>query len=252
MLNSKFISLVFALLLIAGCEIVQETQFKPNGSGTYHLSFDLSEMMKMGLGSRNGETMKQIDTSIVFAKLLKLHKDSIEQLGVEEQNKLKSLQDFSIDMLVDTASKKYLMRINYQFDNIESLKLFGEKLKELDFQKLDIMGKQSPNTKAESTNSIPDFTKFYDITFNRKKFIYKISEEGLREARKNKDTTMTKQNPMANMILVKSRYYFPFKIKNVSNENAKILSDARGIEIDGNLFEVSNNPRFFDLEVVFD
>ncbi len=69
-----------AIMVFSSCEIVQETQFKPDGSGTYSLGFDMSEMMKMGMNSKKDSTNnKQIDTLIHFSKFIEEKRDSISK-----------------------------------------------------------------------------------------------------------------------------------------------------------------------------
>ncbi len=144
------------------------------------------------------------------------------------------------------------MKIIYTFDDVSELKLFGEKLKGQNIKELELLSNKTKNMKKDKDNGIPDFNKFYNTTFNRERFSVKISPKGLAESEKNKDTTLTKDNPMADMIRFKSRYLFPYKIKKVNNENVRILPDFKGIEISGNLFEINNNPKYFDVNVEFE
>jgi len=250
----KKINIVFiiSLFILTSCEIVQETKFESNGSGRYSLGFDLSEMMKMGKSTKEGKNNKQLDTLIIFSEFLNVKKDSISKLSKEKQDKIKQLENFSLYIKADSISKKFEMKIIYIFDDISELKLFSEKLKGQNIKELELLSNKTKNTKKNKDNGIPDFNKFYNTTFNRERFSTKISPKGLVESEKNKDTTMTKDNPMADMIRFKSRYLFPYKIKSVNNENVRILPNFKGIEISGNLFEINNNPKYFDVNVEFE
>lgn len=244
--------LIFTLIILTSCEIVQETKFESNGSGKYSLGFNLSEMMKMGNNTKEGKNNKQLDTLINFSSFLELKKDSISKLSKEKQDKIKQLENFSLYIKADSVSKKFEMKINYDFDDISELKLFGEKLKGQNIKELELLSNKTKSMKKEKDNSVPDFNKYYNTTFNKELFSVKLNSEGLAETLKNKDTTMTKDNPMADMIKFKSRYFFPYKIKSVNNQNVRILPDFKGIEITGNLFEINNNPNYFDLNVEFE
>lgn len=248
----NFYIYVLCLFLFTSCEIVQETKFNNNGSGTYSLGFDLSEMMKIGNGLQSKKETKQIDTIIVFAELLNTKKDSIAKLTKEQQNKLKNLEDFSLNIKTDTVSKKFEMKINYNFKNVDALKQFSEKLKDQDIKELKLLTNKTKNLKSGDKSKLPDFNKSYNTVFTKKKFSVKLSKQGLKEAEKNKDTTLTKNNPMSNLVKFKSIYYFPYKIKKISNKNARILSDFKGIEISGNLYDINNNPKLFDVDIEFE
>ncbi len=247
----KIVLFSISLLTLISCEIVQETKFEPSGSGTYSLGFDLSEMMKMGGNNKKGSKNKQLDTLIIFSDFLEAKKDSISKLSKEKQAKIKELKDFSLNIKADSVSKTFKMKINYNFNNVSELKLFGEKLKGQNIKELDLLTSKTKNLNSKD-DSFPDFNKSFNTVFNKDSFSMKITPEAIAEAEKKKDTTMTKDNPMANMIRFKSRYLFPYKIKKVSNKNVRILSDFKGIEINANLFEVNNNPKYFDLEIEFE
>ncbi len=250
MKSIKIILFSISLLTLTSCEINQETKFEPNGSGTYSLGFDLSEMMKMGKNKKNPNN-KQLDTLIVFSDFLEAKKDSISKLSKEKQEKIKELKDFSIAIKADSVSKKFNMKINYNFKDVSELKLFGEKLKGQNIKELNLLTNKSKGF-SSNDDGFPDFNKSFNTVFNRNYFSVKITPEAIAEAEKKKDTTMTKDNPMANMIRFKSRYSFPYRIKKVSNKNARILSDFKGIEITANMFEINNNPKYFDVEIEFE
>ena len=243
---------IISIFILTSCEILQETTFEADGSGRYSLGFDMSEMMKMGKNTKQGENNKQLDTLINFSEFLELKKDSISKLSKEKRAKIKQLENFSMYIKVDSISKKLEMKINYDFDNISELKLFTEKLKGQNIKELDMLSSKTKSIKKEKESGIPDFNKSYITTFNRELFAVKLSPEGLADIEKNKDTTMTKDNPMADMVRFKSRYYFPYKIKSVNNENVRVLPSFKGIEISGNLYEVNNNPNYFDVNVEFE
>lgn len=258
MKNLTFISFIILSLLLSSCEIVQETKFETDGSGVYSIGFDLSEMMKIGPKSQSGKDNVQLDTTIVFSEFIKNKKDSISKLSKEKQNKIKQLENYSLYINTDSVAKKFEMKVSYNFKDVAELKLFGEKLKGQNIKELSLLSNKTKSISKKDGDEnrdkevIPDFNKSYNTTFSRDKFSVKINELGLKEAEKNKDTTLTKDNPMVDLIRFKSKYIFPYRIKKLDNENAKVLSDFKGIEISGNAYEMTNNPKFFDVNVEFD
>ena len=249
------IALFIATLVLTSCEIVQEINFKEDGSGKYNLGFDMSEMMKMGGSSKSDSTNQQIDTLIIFSKMLEEKKDSIAKLSKEEQEKIAFLKDFDLYIKSDSISKQLKMNIGYHFKDIADLERFHEKLSGQNIKELDIFSskiKPKSDKKSDKKDEIPNFNEHYTTTFSRKKFTLKISDIGLEEALKKKDTAMKKDNPMADMIRFKQRYIFPYKIKNVNNKNVKILSDFKGIELNANMYDLNYNPKYFDVEIEFE
>ncbi|GGW27793.1 hypothetical protein [Arenibacter certesii] len=257
----KVTSFLFSLLLLASCEIVQETHFNADGSGTYSLGFDMSEMMKMGLSSEEDFTSQQIDTLLVFADYIELKKDSIAKLSQEDQDKIKELEPFSLSMKSDTVTNTLEMKLKYDFKDQEDLLAFGDKLKGQNFDELSMFsgvlstGKSADiedGEEGKAESAFPDFNTSFITSFSREGFSLRITQEALEKQEKEKDTTITADSPMVELVRFKNRYTFPYKVKAVSNKNARVLSDFKGIEISGNLFEITNNPRFFDMDVAFE
>ncbi len=244
-----------ATLFLTSCEIVQEIKFNEDGSGKYSLGIDMSEMMKMGGSSKSDSTNQQIDTLIVFSKMLEEKKDSIAKLSKEDQKKIAFLKDFELYIKADSISKQLKMNIGYHFKNITDLERFHEKLSGQNIKELDIFkGKLKPKSEKKSSkkDDFPNFNEHYITTFSRKKFTRKITARGIEKALKEKDTSMKKDNPMADMIRFKQRFTFPYKIKSVSNENTRILPDFKGIEQEANMYDLNYNPSFFDVVIEFE
>ena len=259
-MKSLKILLVFVLALnFLSCEVVQEVNFNADKSGLYSLGFDLSEMMSMGMGSESDSQKEQIDTLIVFADFIELKKDSIATLSLEEQMKINELKAFSVYLNSDTITNKFEMKINYQFKDLEDLALFGEKLKDQNIKELDLFGDkmnttektEDENGESDSSSDMFNLNDSFITTLDEHKFTLKISPEALAKAEKEKDPAMA-DNPMMDLIRFKLRYTFPYRIKKVSNENAKILSDFKGIEISANMGQMNNDPKFFDTEIEFE
>jgi len=252
----KNLLIIFTVaLFLTSCEIVQEIKFKEDGSGKYNLGFDMSEMMKMGGSSKSDSTNQQIDTLIIFSKMLEEKKDSIAKLSKEEQKKIAFLKDFELYIKADSISKQLKMNIGYHFKDIADLEKFHEKLEGQNIKELDIFSKKVNGKSVKSDtkkDKFPNFNEHYITTFSRKKFTHKITAKGLEEAFKKKDTTMKKDNPMADMVRFKQRFIFPYKIKSVSNKNTRILPDFKGIEQEANMYDLNYNPNIFDVVIEFE
>ncbi len=248
------ISVLVTIVTFTSCEIVQEVKFEENGSGTYSLGFDMSEMMKMGANrpSEKEEYKKQIDTLIDFEEYIIEKKDSIQKLSKEEQKKIENLKDFKLYLKSDTLTNQLVMKIAYDFKNVEDIKDFSKKLGNQNIKELQLFTKQIQGNQGQQKSPLPDFNEVFETKFSKTTFSSKITQKSLEDAQKKKDTTMTKDNPMANLIRFKQRFVFPYKIKKVSNENVRILPDFKGVEIEANMYEMNNNPKFFDIAIEFE
>ena len=243
-----FLAICFATL-ITSCEIAQETRFNKDGSGDYKLKLDLTSMMQMGGGSNTGKASQQMDTLVDFSELLKLKQDSISKLSFEEREKAEALKNFKFKMVSDSISGKFETEITYAFDSVDKLKNFAKILDSADNKSI----KSLTGEIGEDTSKMPDLNKNYDIKFSKKKFTYKITEEGIKESQEKKqDSTNEMMGAMGNMITLKSKFIFPYRIKSISNKKATITSDFKGYEINANLFELGNNPKLLDTEVLFE
>lgn len=250
-LKGKYSAVLLLILqFLIGCEIVEETKFEKGGNGIYSLGFDMSAIMEMGMGSKGKSFDKQLDTIIEFSKFLEEKKDSISKLSKEDRKKLKELENFRLSMLMDSVSQKYEIKLGYEFEDIKDLKLLGEKLMNQKIKELQELKGTSKDDKV--SKELLNINTKYVKKFSKRNFSSTLTDSALKEAVESRDSTLTKDSPMVKMVQFKTVYKFPYRIKKVSNENAKILSDFKGVEISGNLYDINNNPRYYDVEVEFE
>lgn len=253
--------LLVAVLTLNSCQIEEKITFNKDGSGIYEMGFDMSETMKMG-GIKNDSIPPKIaDTLMNFASFLDEKRDSILTLPKEDQEKLEMLRPLQFSMVMNERENKMDMRLSYKFKEIDDISKFGEivemaNIKEL--KKFEDIGPASGNKtsdegeKKDEENALFSMAESFKTTFSKKGFSRKITKKAIEESLAKKDTTMKADDPFSDMIRFKQIYIFPYKIKSVSNKNAKILSDFMGVEIEANMFEMNNDPTFFDVEVKFE
>ena len=239
-----------------GCVIKEQYTFNEDGSGKYEMEFDMTEFMSMQEEIDSTAAEKSIDTIINFATLLEEKKDSIAQLDQEEQERLEKLRPLQVAMKMNDSTKQMLMKLQYEFKELSDLKEFAEAIEQANIKELNDM---SANNQEAGQDSIqqdkPDIfsmAESFDTYFGKDKFSRKINEEARLKAEQQKDTTMQADDPFADMIRFKQVFRFPYRVKSVSNERAKILSDFKGIELEANMYDLNNNPDFFNIEVTFE
>ena len=215
---------------ILSCEIREEYTFKEDGSGVYEMVLDFSDFMKMK--EENDSTLfdQKIDTLIDFAVLLEEKHDSIAQLPEAEQARLQSLKPLKFEMKVNDTTQQMLMNLRYDFEDISELEKFAETVEMANIKELDeLSGTEDPqqNTVSDSlqpTNSgLFEMASSFHTEFSAKKFSRKITEKARQEALKTKDTTMTSDDPFADMLKFRQVFRFPYRVKAVDNEKSQDL-----------------------------
>ncbi len=251
--------IVLTLIFLTSCEVEWETRFNKDGGGKYSMIMDMSAMLEMTAGMPSNKKKKENelkDTVIDFSKILEDKKDSIAKLSLEEQKRLKELEDLKITIDADSTTHKAIVRIDYDFDNLEDLKSVGKKMRLADlddFVKLGAKGNiNAKEDKAEAEekkdDKFPAITDMLDIEYTETKFTSKLSDEASKEMKKNSGD----DNPFSSMIKFKIRYVFPYRIKSVSNKDVRILSDFKGIEFNASIADLSKNLNYLDVEVAFE
>lgn len=244
---SLFIALVF---LLTSCEIVNETTFEKNGSGTNKFEIDLSSMSSFGDDFSSTTDFEHIDTLLYYKDVLKTHKDSIAKLSSAERKELQKLEDFTFGLHIDSSTNEFKFNVVYDFDDVDDLKSMGELLENINIDNLGLMSSEEKDEKSSSSKNkqLPDLNSVFDISFSKKKFKMSLDQKAYEKSDlniENSDDTM-----FLKMIDFKLRYRFPYRVVSVSNENVTILSDLKGIEFVVNSDNFSK-PEFFDIEVEF-
>lgn len=253
----KKIILSLAILLVCtGCVIKEEYTFNKDGSGKYEMEFDMTEFMSMQEEIDSTTAEKSIDTIINFATLLEDKKDSIAELDEEEQKRLEKLKPLQVTLKMNDSTKQMLMKLQYEFKELSDLKEFGEAIEQANIKELNDMSASNQETEQDTVQQdkpdIFSMAESFDTYFGRDKFSRAINEEARLKAIQQKDTTMQADDPFSDMIRFKQVFRFPYRVKEVNNERAKILSDFKGIELEANMYDLNNNPDFFNIEVIFE
>jgi hypothetical protein len=113
--------IILALSLFSSCVFVEEIDLKENGSGTLTLNFDGSAFMQMAGDMSDGPQEQAVDTVIYFADILEEGKDSIAQLPELEQDKLRQLSPYRMQMKTDPEAKEMIMGLARDFTRIEEV-----------------------------------------------------------------------------------------------------------------------------------
>jgi len=108
---------ILAILLVS-CQFTETLVMNEDGTGTMAISMDLSEMMAFSGEMAQDSSMVKQDTIVSFKDLLEQKKDSIAQLPMAEQKRLKAMKNYKMKMVTDPETNKEVIDIFTDFQNI--------------------------------------------------------------------------------------------------------------------------------------
>ncbi|WP_165869294.1 hypothetical protein [Maribacter algicola] len=237
-------SVLWAILLtvfLVSCNFTEEIYFNGDGSGKLSIGFDGSEMMSMIPESDSLETEKVIDSTLVFRELLREKKDSIAQLPLEEQEKLKKLEPFSLHMVVDAPNGIMNFEMFSDFKNVSDVNdAFNA------FQNASTMGPSAGNQPVPS-NTGNDATEV-SYSFSGSRFFRNTKIRDKEMFQKSLDSLQS-----AEMFLGGStytfKYHFPRRVKSTNVEDATFSMDGKTMIYEVNFLDMLKDPESINIEV---
>ncbi len=118
----KYLILLFLVGFVAACNFTEEIHISNNGSGKLAINFDGNELMEMMSSLDSLKQDEAIDSTIVFKALLKEKSDSISKLPLEEQEKLRKLEPFSLHMVMKPEEQVMKFELFSEFNDISEVK----------------------------------------------------------------------------------------------------------------------------------
>ena len=275
MKNIFKIVFVAIIATFASCSITEKMIINEDGSGKFAYEIDGSKMMSM-MGSafksdddsssnkkkkknKDVGAKKVIDSTFTFKEMFADKKDSIANLPLEEQEKIRKMEKFSMRMQMD--EEKGIM--NYaMFTEFSSVKELQDVM-----SPVETMKNVSPTGKTSSLGldgSIPEDNSatsfFYDGKSFKKIVSNKIKEkveeaEELESENTEEDDLGSKLKESFEMFYTQSNYKVVYEfakpVKKVSNANALYSEDRKTITIEYPLKDYMENPTSLNFEVEF-
>jgi len=257
----QFLALVVCVFLFTSCNFTEEITFNEDGSGEFVMSYDLTEVMKvmeekMG-GSKSDEDAKKkqkVDSVMYFKDMLVEKADSIAQLPLEEQNRLKALESVVFKMKMDEEAGILDFGFGSTFTSLEDLPAALEKIDQLKKLNSKDNAQMSRMDDSAVANAAENALEGVEFKYDGKMFSRKITDEmyDSQEDMKNMEAEMADMGEQADMfrnMTYTLKYNFPNKIKSVSNKNAKIQEDGKTVILKLNLIEMLKDPETMELDV---
>lgn len=242
-----FIVAFLVLTTVLSCQFSENIYINEDGSGKMEFSFDASEIMQMAGDELGDKEEKRMDSTIVFKDFLEEKKDSISKLSKADQEKLKALENFTMNMMMDPETKEMKFDLITDFKNVNELQDM--------FAALNSMS----NLKGENGMNGPSKTNpFSSFAGNGNSQVsYELKNNVFKRKAIVKDTALLRQanDSLSEMAMMfgsskyKLNYHFPRKVKSVSNKDAMLSQDGKTVIIEYNFMDFIKTPELLNIEV---
>lgn len=269
---STLVFLGFVVFVFTGCSITERMVIDENGGGKFSYEIDGSKMMSLvgsSFGSKEkkskkkkkkvAQSSKDIDSTFSFKELYASKKDSIAQLPLAEQEKIKKMEKFSVHMVVN--EEKGIM--NYtMFTDFDSVKELQDVISPVNTMKsLSPSGKEGGLGAASkgvddksSTKFFYDGTKFRKEVARLEKKKEEVNEEVSEESKELSEELKLEESldMFYEQSTFKVVYEFSKAIKSISIKTALFSADKKSVTIEYPLKEYMTNPEGLNFEIEFE
>ncbi len=243
----KHILVIKTIILLTSCTFTENIYINEDGTGKFSVDMDASGLMAMMPADSIG-TMKPMDSTFTFKQVFEEKKDSIAKLPIEQQQRLKKLEGFSMRTKMIPVEKQFMFSVFTDFKNVADLQ-----------DAMTTINDAQGATKDKSSNN----TLIPSSGFGDNGSVLKYSYDGKKFSRKatliNKEVSKTENDSVEaayKMIFESStytiKYHFPKKVKKVSNKKALYSEDRKMITIEFPFNEYMKDPEKLNFEVEFE
>ena len=260
----KLFLFVMLACFLSSCNVTESIVFDQDGSGEFLVTYQMGDAVKamseaMGGGDEKKEGGEVMDTTMVFADMMEIYKDSIASLSEEKQQIFESVKDMYMKMKIDEENGIMDIGMGLDFESITDLKDINEKLKNLkkineQGDQLDVLRDSSPlgNFMGSDSNALE--YEFTDKGFSRTTNI--VLEEGQSEEVMEALFDAEDESNQQFMEYFEEADYtikltFPKEVKSIDIEGAEISKDRKTVTYKANWIEYLKNPKLLDVNVIF-
>lgn len=237
----KFISAFLLLILLTSCTITETIIINPDGTGNIEVYSLRDENSVMQLGKNSPSSEKFIDTIFVFKDYITKYQETFVRFSKSDQALFQEHSNVKMHVKMDPIQMENFNIVSCDFKKIEEVPNVYESLRLASCLK-------------ENYTIVKPFYKikysFDGVTFRRNLII--TDQEKFDERMKE---VQDKKKMFSNFKLKQSyvlNYYFPRKIKSVSNEKAVISADRKSLSLEFQLSDCVQNPELTNLEVILE
>ncbi len=240
---------LYALAFVAvSCQFSETMVLNEDGSGTMNIALNMNEMMAFGGGMGMTDSVPvKMDTIINMKQFLEEKKDSISTLSKAEQENLKKLENYNLNMVMNSETSELAYGISTNFKSIAEV---NDMLSGLE-QAASLMPGKEVDMSSEKKDDTAD--EIIGVTYSFKKGVFK-RDAYIKDEKMHQQQMDSLQQAAAFMSGSKYtlKYTFPKKIKKASNEAATFSEDKKTITLQQPFLDYFKNPDLLDLEVVLE
>ncbi|MFV8268354.1 hypothetical protein ACNQGP_00270 [Flavobacterium sp. GT2N3] len=236
--------ILFLTVFLTSCQVTETINLNQDGTGKIEimtLRDERSYMQLMGENYSKEEVFK--DSTYVFKDLITKHSETFSRLPAFEKVIFQKFSAVKVHTKKSSFEKEFRTTISQNFNKIEEV--------------ADLNKTEEYADDIENNYALVAEEHYYSVnyTFNGSVFnrIVKISDAV--ELKKQQDkiegfkTQVSKFKITQDYVL---KYYFPRKIKSVSNPKAKISEDCKSMELQFSLADCLQSPEITSLEVLLE
>lgn len=244
-MKSLFFLSIFATVMVS-CQFTETMVLNDDGSGSMSVSMDLSEVLKNDFGTEKDPNNIKLDTVIFMKKILEEKRDSISKLSKDEQEQLKNLENFNINLVMDSEEEKMIFRLFTDFTSLDQANNIFNKLNK-STSMTNALDKQIEKKEKEPQKEVIG-TKYQ---YKKLKFVRDAYIIDPKEHQAQVDSLKQTEDFLKEMTYTLN-YTFPRKIKSISNPKAQINKDQKSLILEVGFTDYFKNPNILDLEVVLE
>lgn len=231
-------------ILLTSCQITETIHLNPDGSGnieTIAIRDEHSYMQLSGENYAKEETFR--DTTYVFQEYITKYAENFAKLPVSEKAIFNKYKDVKVHLKESSFEKEVKNTFTQNFNKAEDI---------ADLYKTVEYADDLKHNYALSAEE-----HYYHVSFSFDGTIFKriVKVTDPTELKKKQDKIEGFKNKTSGFKLVHTltlEYYFPRKIKSVSNEKAIISSDKKSLKLVLQLLDCLQNPESASLEVLLE
>jgi len=257
----KLLLLLILAFFVTSCTVTESIIFKENGSGQFMATYEMGDAMKIfsnAMGGKDSDKKKSgkvMDTTMVFADIMEMYKDSVAALPENKRLAMEAVKDMFMTMRIDESKEEMNFGVGLNFNSIDDLKDIQEKIKKA--QSLN-----AQNDQIEMMKSGSPLGKF--MGDNDDKVTYSMTENSfsrLTTLPENYDETgvealFDESNPEDKEFMThfENAYYtvkltFPRPIKSVSVKDTELSEDRKTVTYKKNWLDYIKNPLLLDVNI---
>ena len=242
MKTKKHLVLLLLLLLTISCQITEAIRLHPDGSGIIEIKKHREEQSYMQLVGENYSTEdKFVDSAYVFSDYITKYAEDFSKLPAVEKAIFRKYKDVEVHVKKNTYDKEFRTTITQKFNKIESVP--------------DLYKTENYADDLKYNYALSAEEHYYKVSYSFDGTTFKrlvVITDSV-ELKKQQVEITALRTRFSNFKLTQSyvlHYYFPRKIKSVSNPKAILSDDKKGVTLQFLITDCLYDPELTNLEIV--